>query len=541
MAVTTYTPAATDALFNTFAGVPFDDPQAYASANNKRIDAKYFLKPIQDEILNLILVAQKSGGAVLVTNSSGSTIVAGPVRVVGYASGRFLIDLADADGALPASLLLLASLANGANGVAYAAGEFTSALDCSGATIGDPVYLSDSGGLTLTAPGGTDKIVQEVGRVKTAANPGVIAGLVQSPIKFGTSCLQGYAVNSQLIAPNAVTTSKLASGVLQAGKNRIINGAFRYWQRGTSGTSGFVADRFLTELSGSTAAISRQAFTAGQTNVPGEPEYFHRVAVTSVAGASNFAQTETRLEDVRQYAGRTMTLSFWGKADSSRNIAVEGIQIFGTGGSAAVTAIRVAKCALTTSWQKFSITMNVPSIAGKTVGANSYFCIGWWWDAGSAFDARTNSLGQQSGTFDIAMVQLEPGSVATEFDQLSLDPAVELMRCQRYCYVMRAGSAYAYRAFSTVGIANSASTVILMGVPLPVRMRTTPAIEATAGTFAVSNGVEVNCNAPTIGSGYSNENIAMLSVTGTTVTSGTGYALVARNDQTAAIILGAEL
>ena len=53
-----------------------------------------------------------------------------------------------------------------------------------------------------------------------------------------------------------------------------------------------------------------------------------------------------------------------------------------------------------------------------------------WFDAGSSFNARTDSLGQQSGTFDIAQVQIEPGPVATPFEQRPI--GTELQLCKRY-------------------------------------------------------------------------------------------------------------
>lgn len=125
-------------------------------------------------------------------------------------------------------------------------------------------------------------------------------------------------------------------------RNKIINGNFDIWQRGTSGTSGYVADRWTTLLSGSTAAISRQSFTLGQTDVPGEPDYFHRTVVTSSAGTSNYAITYQKIESVKTLAGQTATLSFWAKADASKNMAVEFYQNFGTGGgSTVVSAIGV--------------------------------------------------------------------------------------------------------------------------------------------------------------------------------------------------------
>jgi hypothetical protein len=195
--------------------------------------------------------------------------------------------------------------------------------------------------------------------------------------------------------------------------------------------------------------------------------------VTSVAGASNYAFLLQPVEDVRTFAGHTATLSFWAKADAAKNIAVEFLQFFGSGGSpsAFVAGIGVTTCALTTAWQKFTVTVAVPSISGKTLGTsgNDFLSINFWFDAGSDLNARTNSLGQQSGTFDIAQVQLEAGDVATPFEHRSIGQ--ELALCQRYYSIFRPQA--------------RAASVGFMITPyyLPVKMRATPTLtQISAGS-----------------------------------------------------------
>ena len=231
---------------------------------------------------------------------------------------------------------------------------------------------------------------------------------------------------------------------LESFRNKIINGNFDVWQRGTSQTSSGYgsADRWFCPHSGSSKTASQQPFTIEQTEVPGNPKYYLRHVVTSVAGASNYVAPFQKIESVSTLAGKTATLSFWAKADSNKNIATEIVQNFGSGGNPnpEVTNIGVTTHSLTTSWQKFTVTTFIPYLTNTgqaggtplTIGTNGNDWIGpiFWFDAGSSLDSRTNSLGNQSGTFDIAQVQLEEGPVATPFEHRPF--GLELSLCQRY-------------------------------------------------------------------------------------------------------------
>lgn len=254
-------------------------------------------------------------------------------------------------------------------------------------------------------------------------------------------------------------------------KNYVINGNFDFWQRGITATvtngNLFAADRWYGSSSVSTIVNSQQPFVLGQTAVPNEPTYFHRSVVSSVASTTAYSQVVHKIESVRTLAGKTATLSFYAKADSNKNIAVEFYQGFGTGGSPStpVSSIGVTTFSLTTSWQKFNLVTTMPTLSGKVVGSgnNDYLAVVFWFDAGSALNARSNSLGQQSGTFDIAQVQIEEGSVTTQFEYRN--KAIEFTMCQRYCvsnlYMAMAG-------YTNTGIATQATGY------LPVVMRAVP-------------------------------------------------------------------
>jgi len=139
---------------------------------------------------------------------------------------------------------------------------------------------------------------------------------------------------------DAIDTSVWNVGYGQAGKNKIINGNFGIWQRGTSfdQTATYTADRWTATYGGATptaAVISQQSFTPATAPVAGyEGQYFLRMVTTTI-GSCTAAGFEQRIEDVRNFAGQTATISFWAKADAARSAVVVTRQNFGSGGSTA--------------------------------------------------------------------------------------------------------------------------------------------------------------------------------------------------------------
>lgn len=231
---------------------------------------------------------------------------------------------------------------------------------------------------------------------------------------------------------NAANTDWILIGILDTegfglirNKNKAINGNFDIWQRGVGGftvAQEFGADRWK-HGSGGTFSASRQDFILGQTDVPGEPEFFWRND-TTVAGAATATLIRQRIEGVRTLAGQTATFSFWAKNDSVKNFQILIIQSFGTGGSPAPSGGIVALNAsqsIGTTWTKYTFTVSLPSIAGKILGTddNDYL---------EMLIQETSSF--STFTLDIAQVQFEKGSIATEFDKRHI--SVELELCRRY-------------------------------------------------------------------------------------------------------------
>jgi hypothetical protein len=303
-------------------------------------------------------------------------------------------------------------------------------------------------------------------------------------------------------------------------RNRIINGNFDIWQRATTQSVGGYGsvDRFSLGVVGSSAVVSRQTFALGQTDVPNNPRYFCRLVTTSVAGAGNLVNFNQSIEGVSNFAGQTVTISFYAKADAARPISVECTQIFGTGGSpsAAVEGVAV-KNTLSTSWARYTLQLAIPSISGKTIGTNGddSLQVKIWLDAGSTYNVRTSNLGQQSGTFDISQVQIEAGSSATRFEFRPI--GTELALCQRYYYRVTPAAGN-----QQIAVSHHRSTTQSTAVyNHPVVMRGTPTLDVNSGTnfFGIAVG-GTDQNTTTMSAILINQYNALLQVSGTGLTAG---------------------
>tara|TARA_R110000868_G_scaffold52700_1_gene166093 strand:- start:153 stop:1289 length:1137 start_codon:yes stop_codon:yes gene_type:complete len=260
---------------------------------------------------------------------------------------------------------------------------------------------------------------------------------------------------------------------IAGGRNKIINGDFKVWQRGTSYTvvpnNYGAADRYVYWHNGSTAGtntVSRQTFTPGAAPVAGyESEFFQRITTTTLGTGQTVIDCWQRIEDARTFAGQSVTVSFWAKTSGTFNFSAQLGQRFGSGGSGNVDTIIISSAASSGSWTRYSGTATLPSISGKTVGSSSYL------QMIIRFSSPTNGA-----TFDIWGVQVEAGSVATPFEVE--DYGTTLAKCQRYYYRLTPGGTLRLLAFG----AARATTVADVAQPFPVEMRIAPTALEQSGT-----------------------------------------------------------
>jgi len=313
-----------------------------------------------------------------------------------------------------------------------------------------------------------------------------------------------FAIGDYLVIRS---TAGLLSGINNP--NMLINGDFNHWQpylAAVTGTNTMLADNWRMVSSGSTHSSTQGTVTDGTDDVFFDPsdgatasQYFATVAVTSVAGAANYVALVNRMEGLRRFAGKTITVSFWAKAASGTPaIGLHCSSNFGSGGSPSAQVNHTGEAkTLSTSWTKFTHTVAIPSVSGKTFGTtpNTSFCqLAIYLDAGSNYNTYTGSCGQATKTVSIKQVKVEVGTLATQF--MPEDPEVELAKCQRYIYKIFPN----VNAAQLIPSAITGSTTLAYGMtPFPVTMRAAPTALLQSGTatdYRYSNGAAVTvCSA----------------------------------------------
>lgn len=289
-------------------------------------------------------------------------------------------------------------------------------------------------------------------------------------------------------------------------RSAIINGRFDIWQRGQSlgtlATGSYTADRWRLDYDGAggTRILNTIGWGTGVSLGGMQPKYAAELAISN-AGTSTSQRFGQRIEDVRTFAGETVTLSFWCLSTAApKTIIAKAVQNFGTGGSpsAAVTTT-IGTVTTTTSMVRKSFTFTVPALTSKSIGTG-----------GDHYLEIHFELGSQTGSFQFWGVQLEQNSTATALERRPLQQ--ELALCQRYFWRP------VYSGIAYMSMLYSGAAQHRMSIPYPVEMRRVPTVTSSGWAGSTPNTITPSttvCNFyNSAGSAYYLDNNSVISFDG---------------------------
>jgi hypothetical protein len=303
------------------------------------------------------------------------------------------------------------------------------------------------------------------------------------------------------MAISTIGASALDSGVSQLGKNLIINGAMLVAQRGTNATilSGFdsttnsyIADRFLASGNGSpqNRADLKHVSSGGPTGFPNFIRYDVTTAETAVAaGESSIIQQRIegfKLQSIQASSGIVaLNLQFYMRSPKTGTHCV----YLSTQNTRNI--VKEFTVASADTWEKHTVSF-VADASGGTVSnaATEFLRVGWPIIAGTTYqgtaDAWTasnifatsnqqNLADNTANNIDITGVQLEVGSVATDFEHE--DYGTTLAKCLRYFERIQPTVADArFPGGALTSAANAGQHVL----PFLVQKRAAPTVTGTA-------------------------------------------------------------
>ena len=272
--------------------------------------------------------------------------------------------------------------------------------------------------------------------------------------------IKGVGASAAAITVNNTDGTCTANLTNRTNKNLVVNGACLIAQRGTSSTSGGyqTVDRFKAFWSGTDEALTQAQVDVASGTTPYTSGFRKALKVTngnqtSGAGAADYVIIRTILEaqDIANSgwnyvsSSSNITLSFWVKSSVAQNFygtvhtkdSTEFVYRFETGSLSADTWTKITK----TIPGNNNLTFNNDNGEGLRINIFPFFGTDYTasvslnaWFAYSLStqtpDSTSTWYTTNDSTLEITGVQLEVGSVATDFEHRSF--AQEFDLCRRY-------------------------------------------------------------------------------------------------------------
>ena len=314
------------------------------------------------------------------------------------------------------------------------------------------------------------------------------------------------------------------------GKNRIINGAMEIDQRNAGASVTVSGNSYYLDRYQSYATVaSKMSIQQNAGSVTPPDGYTNYLGVTSLSAYTLSASDQFRLQQkIEGYNiadlgfgtanAKTFTLSFWVRSS-----------LTGTFGGAFNNSGYVRSYPFTytinsaNTWEKKTIT-----VAGDTSGTwnttngqgliinfglgigsdNSGTAGSWTTNTYISATGATSVVGTNGATWYITGVQLEVGSVATEFERRPYGTELDL--CKRYFekswnYEVAVGTAASYQGMMSASTGTSASNE-MPGFKYSVQKRTSPTVTiyhivtaATGSVYRASDGASIGVTPTHVG------------------------------------------
>jgi hypothetical protein len=348
-------------------------------------------------------------------------------------------------------------------------------------TISGFIDLSATG-LTYS-PGQVYFLGEEPGEL-TLESPSTV-NTVRKPMMVAvsptTAVVQNYV--GLVIDSNSSTGTSIGLSSSSGQRNKLINGNFDIWQRGTTFSyrnpsaeqDRYSADRWkLVNTGGSTAdrlGISVNRIPLGLGDLPNSTAYSNYGLQFAIGTGGYTAGSSTylyqRIEGIENLPKGYATVSFYARSTvTNSRLGVSFRRDFGGGTAPDYATSGVEQnsqkvsgfvTVVPTEWTKFTHTFSLPDCSNGLIGASGTdgpeirFFIRAGSDLVTSKDVseaiNPNLINANSYNIEIAQVQLESGREATEFDLR--DQTSEMQKCMRYYQTNAMGTTYE-RRFSSL-------------------------------------------------------------------------------------------
>ena len=323
-------------------------------------------------------------------------------------------------------------------------------------------------------------------------------GIKHAASAIGNTPAGNIAATTVQGALNELDAEKVSTSVGQLGglRNKIINGNFDVWQRGTSFSGAapeFTADRWFAP-----GAAGQAVTRVADHPTAGSAAFCIQVANTA---GTQWIQQRIESNNLRDLVGKTVTASVWVKNivpfGSGANLQV--VRANATDDWTTTTDVGTSASTASTNWTQLTCTFTMTAAMAN----------------GLMLRLITAGGGGGAATVRLSMAQLEVGPAPTAFEHR--DYGLELALCQRYLPAVVGGDTTAVG----IGTFRTATQLyVACHFPVEARVKPTGVTVTSAAMLTAESGAGAFVSSAIVATGAQSTKCGALSVTVAGATAG---------------------